>query len=95
VASDNILIKLRAPGETGYKIPHGGLFRYVSCPNYLGEIVEWIGFAMMAWSLPGAIYATWVSLTLFSTALVTHRCYREQFEDSYPENRKAIAPYLV
>ena len=34
--SDSILFRLRKPGETGYKIPQGGLYRFVSCPNYLG-----------------------------------------------------------
>ena len=44
--SDTILINLRKPGETGYKIPQGGLFRFVSCPNMLGEIIEWLGFEL-------------------------------------------------
>ena len=44
--SDYILRNLRKPGETGYKIPCGGLFEYVSGANYLGEIVEWTGFAV-------------------------------------------------
>ena len=32
--SDTQLINLRKPGEIGYKIPMGGLFKYVSCPNH-------------------------------------------------------------
>ena len=50
--ADTILINLRKPGETGYKIPVGGLFKYLSCPNHFGEIVEWLGFAIMVGSLP-------------------------------------------
>ncbi|NRB40714.1 MAG: 3-oxo-5-alpha-steroid 4-dehydrogenase, partial [Pseudomonadales bacterium] len=38
IYSDTILKNLRKPGETGYKIPHGGLYRFISVPNYLGEI---------------------------------------------------------
>ena len=34
--SDTILINLRKPGGTGYKIPFGGMFRWVSCPNFFG-----------------------------------------------------------
>ena len=48
IQSDNILQGLRKEGETGYKIPHGGMFRLVSSPNYMGEIIEWIGYAMIA-----------------------------------------------
>ena len=95
VTSDNILMNLRSPGETGYKIPHGGFFKYVSCPNYFGEILEWIGFAVMTWCLPGVIYAVWVALPLFAQALGAHRWYVEKFADEYPANRKAIIPGLI
>jgi len=95
VTSDSILINLRGPGETGYEIPHGGFFEYVSCPNFFGEIVEWTGFAIMSWSLPGVVYAAWVSFTLFYTGLGTHRWYLEHFGESYPSDRKAIFPYLI
>ena len=38
--SDNILFLLRKNSNTDYKIPQGGLFKWVSSPNYLGEILE-------------------------------------------------------
>lgn len=95
VHSDNILIKLRAPGETDYKIPQGGFFKYVSCPNYFGEIIEWIGFAIMSWSLPGVVYAIWVVLPLFAQGVEAHHWYVEKFKDDYPKNRKAVIPGLI
>jgi hypothetical protein len=53
--SDAVLRGLRdAGGGRGYKIPHGGGFEWVSGANFLGEIVEWVGFALASWSLPGA-----------------------------------------
>ena len=52
IKSDNILLSLRSKsGE--YKIPEGFMFKYVSFPNYLGEILEWMAFALMTWSLAG------------------------------------------
>jgi len=92
--SDNILIKLRKPGESGYKIPYGGMYRYISCPNYFGEMVEWIGFAIMTWSIPGAVYALWVALPLFAQGKLAHAWYVQQFSD-YPKERKAILPFLI
>lgn len=95
VTSDNRLIRLRGPGESDYKIPRGGWFQKVSCPNYFGEIVEWIGFAIMSWSLPGALYAAWVSLALISTGINTHRWYLDHFGEDYPQERKAVIPHLL
>lgn len=91
--SDNILIRLRKPGATGYAIPDGGLFRKVSCPNLFGEIVEWTGYAVMTWSLPGLAFAVWTVANLLPRALAHHRWYLATFAD-YPKERKAVIPYL-
>jgi hypothetical protein len=73
--SDSILMNLRKPGETGYKIPQGGLYPYISCPNYFGEMVEWIGFAIAAWSLPAFSFAVWTIANLAPRAFTHHRWY--------------------
>ncbi|XP_067906732.1 3-oxo-5-alpha-steroid 4-dehydrogenase 1 [Heterodontus francisci] len=91
--SDYVLRKLRKPGETGYKIPQGGMFEYVSAANFLGEIVEWIGFAIACWSLPSAAFAAFGFFILASRAAQHHRWYLEKFED-YPKSRKALIPFL-
>ena len=88
---DLALRQLRKPGETGYKIPYGGLFRWVSCPNYLGEIVEWCGWALATWSLPGAAFAAWTIANLAPRARSHHAWYHENFPE-YPEERKALIP---
>lgn len=92
--SDNILIHLRKPGETGYVIPRGGLFARVSCPNHFGEILEWTGFALMTWSMPGFAFALWTAANLAPRALAHHRWYRERFPD-YPLERKALIPFVL
>jgi len=91
--SDHILRSLRRPGENGYRIPHGGLYRWVSCPNYLGEIAEWTGWALATWSLPGLAFAVWTTANLAPRAWAHHRWYREHFPD-YPPERKALLPGL-
>ncbi len=92
--SDAILRNLRQPGETGYKVPFGGAYRWVSCPNYLGEILQWTGFAIAAWSLPGLAFACFTAANLIPKALSSHRWYQEHFKD-YPPERKAVIPFLL
>jgi len=92
--SDTILIHLRKPGETSYVIPQGGFFKYISCPNHFGEIVEWFGFAIMVWSLPALAFAIWTLVNLLPRALHHHRWYTETFQN-YPKERKAIFPFIL
>lgn len=91
--SDGILISLRKPGETGYKIPVGGLFKWVSCPNLLGEIIEWLGFAILTWSMPGLVFVIWTFANVAPRAISHHKWYKSKFEN-YPSERKAILPYI-
>ena len=91
--SDTVLINLRKPGETGYKIPKGGLFNYVSCPNLFGETLEWAGFAILTWSLPGLAFFVWTFANLIPRAISHHNWYKEKFKD-YPKERKAVLPFI-
>jgi 3-oxo-5-alpha-steroid 4-dehydrogenase 1 len=89
--ADRILRELRKPGESGYKVPVGGLYKLVSCPNYLGEILEWTGWAIATWSLPGLMFALYTAANLLPRAKANHKWYRETFAD-YPAERKAVFP---
>ena len=91
--SDIILRNLRKPGEVGYKIPFGGLYKFVSSPNYLGEILIWVGWGILVWNWAGFLFAFWTMANLVPRAKSHHNWYKETFED-YPEDRKAIFPYL-
>ncbi|MDX1495958.1 MAG: DUF1295 domain-containing protein [Salinisphaeraceae bacterium] len=92
--ADNILINLRQPGETGYKIPQGGMFKHVSSANYLGEIILWCGWALMSFTPAGLVFALFTISNLLPRALSHHRWYQEKFPD-YPTERKAIVPKLL
>ncbi|HGG57052.1 MAG TPA: DUF1295 domain-containing protein [Nannocystis exedens] len=93
-SSDRHLRNLRAPGESDYKIPRGGAFELVSCPNYLGELIEWVGWAVATWSLAGVSFAVFTAANLVPRALSHHRWYREQFPD-YPRTRRAMLPFVL
>ncbi|KAK4377533.1 hypothetical protein RND71_003829 [Anisodus tanguticus] len=93
VWADGVLLGLKSQGG-GYKIPRGGLFEYVSCPNYLGEIVEWLGWALMTWSWAGLAFFVYTCANLVPRAVSNHKWYVEKFGEDYPKNRKAVFPFL-
>jgi 3-oxo-5-alpha-steroid 4-dehydrogenase 1 len=94
VQSDMLLRSLRTRGQEQYQIPHGGLFRWVSCPNYLGELIEWSAWAVLTWSLPGLVFGLWTAANLVPRAVASHRWYRRRFPD-YPPDRKAVLPFVL
>jgi protein-S-isoprenylcysteine O-methyltransferase Ste14 len=91
--ADRTLRRLRPPGGSGYAIPRAGLYRWISCPNYLGEILEWFGWALATWSLAGLAFAVWTAANLAPRARAHHHWYRQHFPD-YPPGRKALLPGL-
>jgi len=91
--ADETLRILGWNNEGHYKIPYGGFYRWISCPNYFGEIVLWTGWAVMTWSLPGLAFAVWTAANLAPRARAHHRWYREYFPD-YPRERKALLPFI-
>jgi 3-oxo-5-alpha-steroid 4-dehydrogenase 1 len=91
--ADRTIRRLRKPGESSYGIPRGGLFRWVTSPHYLGEILQWTGWAILTWSLAGLAFALFTVCNLLPRALSNHRWYRQQFPD-YPRERRILVPYL-
>jgi 3-oxo-5-alpha-steroid 4-dehydrogenase 1 len=90
--SDYNLRNLRSKGAE-YRMPHRGMFTWVSCPNYLGEIIEWTGWALATWSLAGLVFAFWTWANLTPRARSHHLWYKEKFPE-YPQERKALIPFL-
>lgn len=93
--SDAILVRLRRGAERSgsFRIPSGGLFSWVSCPNYLGEMLAAAGWALGTWSVPGTAFALWTAAQLLPKAHAHHRWYLRNFAD-YPRNRRALLPGL-
>ena len=92
--SDYYIASMKKIKGPGYHIPDGFLYKYISAPNYFGEIIEWIGWAILTWSISGAVFLIWVIANLFPRAISHHRWYKDKF-DNYPKNRKAIIPGII
>ncbi|WAR24640.1 S5A1-like protein [Mya arenaria] len=80
-------------GDSGYFIPRGGLYEVISCPNYFGELVEWLGWSLATWSLAGLVWALFGAATFLPRSWHNHNWYKRQFED-YPSQRKAFLPFI-
>jgi len=91
---DRILISLRKGNQTGYHIPYGGLFKWISCPNFFGEIITWIGFFMVTTSLPAFAFLIWTLVNLIPRAMDHHNWYLKEFAE-YQKDRKAVIPFLL
>lgn len=94
IYSDYQLIRLRRSSANGYKIPNNWLFNWISCPNYFGEIIEWTGFAVIAWNPAALSFAVWTMVNLIPRAIDHHKWYKNYFPE-YPLNRKAVFPYIL
>jgi 3-oxo-5-alpha-steroid 4-dehydrogenase 1 len=94
IRSDYLIISLRKDKGPGYHMPNKFMHRYISAPNYFGEIVEWIGWTILTWSISGLVFAIWTIANLFPRAIAHHKWYQEKFND-YPKNRKAIIPGII
>lgn len=93
--SDYIIRHLRKPGDRRHYIPYGGMFRYVSSANYLGEVTEWVGYAILTWSFPGVVFALWTFANLGPRARSTYRRYADEFGNDFTKlNRKYIIPFI-
>lgn len=99
--ADHILISIRKgvakkEQEHNYQIPMGIPFQLISCPNYLGEITMWTGFALAFRTVSLVITLVAVCANLIPRALQTHKWYLEQFGDKYPRNRRhALIPFVI
>ena len=95
IDSDRIIRNLRKPGDKAHYLPRGGMFKYVSSANYFGELIEWIGFAILTWSWAGALFAVWTFANLAPRAARIYKRYEAEFgEEFIKEKRKRIIPFI-
>ena len=95
IHSDNIIRHLRKPGDTKHYLPKKGMFKYVTSANYFGEFVEWCGFAILTWSLAGAVFALWTFANLAPRAAKIYDNYKKEFGDELDTKKvKRILPFI-
>lgn len=91
--SDYMLYRIRSTFRQEYSIPQGGLYRWLSCPNYFGEITMWTGWAISTWSPFAGAFLLWTIANLVPRARSHHQWYQKHFID-YPSERRVIIPWV-
>ena len=95
IQSDAIIRNLRQPGDTRHYLPREGMFRYVTSANYFGEFLEWTGFAILTWSVSGAVFALWTFANLAPRAARIYEMYSREFPDELDTARtKRMIPFI-
>lgn len=88
-------LRKKSHNNEKYAIPRGGLFEYISCPNYFCEILIYVSFYLiLGFTHPWALILTWVITNQMMAGIMTHDWYKRNFDD-YPKLRKAIIPFLL
>ena len=95
--SDYIIRHLRKPGDTKHYLPKGGMYNYVTSANYLGEIIEWMGWAILTWSLSGFVFFFFTMSNLVPRSHSIYKKYQNEFADEFEARRprlKRILPFI-
>lgn len=89
------LSTLRKPGETARKIPSGLGFSLVTCPNYMFEIIAWIGIILVTRSPSLVVFIFIGSYFMYIWGRGKEKAYRKQFGDKYKKKRSVMLPGLL
>lgn len=92
--SDSVIRHLRMPGDTRHYLPQRGMYRYVTSANYLGELVEWTGFAVLTASPAAWVFVWWTAANLVPRANAIYHRYCDEFGVEAVGKRKRIIPYI-
>ncbi|XP_029159082.1 polyprenol reductase-like isoform X2 [Nylanderia fulva] len=77
-----------------HKVPFGGLFKYISNPLQLTEIIIYIMLSGILWQTCVFHYATlFVIINQTECAILSDQWYRNTFKN-FPKERKILIPYI-
>jgi len=89
------LRNLRSEGTTERGIPKGLGFNIVTCPNYMFEIMAWLGIWMINRSWSTLVFIVVAVIQMIIWAKKKERKYRKEFGDKYKKKRFTMIPGIV
>jgi len=86
---------MRRPGTNDFVIPHGGLFEYITCPNYFCEIMTWVGFNILTGFTPAGIaFNICGTYQMIQWARQRREKFIKLFGSKWPKNRWVLFPFI-
>ena len=92
--SDNVIRHLRKPGDTKHYLPAKGMYRYVTSANYLGELLEWTGFAILVATPAAWVFVWWTFANLVPRSHAIYKRYVAEFGKEAVGRRKRVIPFI-
>ena len=90
----HVIRRLRKHVDTLHYFPQRGMYLYVSSMNYFGELVEWMGFAVLTVSPAAWVFVWWTAANLVPRANAIYHRYCDEFGTKAVGKRKRIIPYI-
>lgn len=89
IYSDRIIRGLRKDiTDNNYYLPKGWPFNKVSSANYLGEIMEWLGFAILTWSISGLVFLLWTCANIIPRSKAVYERYTQFFGKEFTDLKR-------
>ena len=94
----SIRLESQARGGPKYVVPRAGPFRLVCNANYLGELIQWIGFALMSSSAVAVLWVVFCLSTFLPRSVRTLDWYKNsgKFDAAeIPAGWCAVIPFIL
>lgn len=89
------LSSLRSVGGTERKIPVGYGFSFVTCPNYMYELLAWAGIILVSRDPTVVIFIAIGLAQMYAWGKGKEQAYRKEFGDRYKKKRFVMVPGLL
>ncbi|MGP1416004.1 MAG: DUF1295 domain-containing protein [Treponema sp.] len=95
IDSDAYIRGLRKAGDTKHYFPHRHLYKLVSSANYLGEMIEWLGFAILTSNPASYLFLVWTGANLIPRSHAIYKQYQKEFPEEMARHKvKRIFPFI-
>ena len=96
IYADRIIRNLRKDDmDNNYYLPKGWPFTRISSANYFGEILEWLGFAILTWSMSGFVFLLWTCANIIPRSKEVYSRYTQFFGEEFTSlKRYKIFPWI-